>query len=257
MTTSGAYLCETAAHSAYEQEHEVARPTHNQVALIAGLAVALACVAAGRKPEFLAAGLLLGTITAGVIYRDDSRPDWRVVEAREIAATRSQISGLVALVAGKASEAVPYVKAAPPLIAPGESLLLVVSTSLWLREHVGYTLDSATLGVNAAKPNAIGSLTLGGSASVTKGVAQRIDGFMCVDTGTLTLTTKRLLYVGESRAAEVDLGRILEVRAQHGLIDVAHHDRQHQERFAVEHADLIANLIDVSAQRCQLVKAYN
>lgn len=173
----------------------MAQPTRNQMALVSGVAVALACGAAGRTVEAFFGGLLAGTLTAGVIYRDDSTPDWRVLDARAVADARSQLSGLIALVAGKASEAVPYVKAAPPLTVAGESLILVVPTSLWRREHVGY-----------------------------------------------------------SRAAEIDLGRILQVRAEHGLIDVAHHDRQHQERFSVEHADLIANLVDVSAQRCQLLQ---
>ena len=211
----------------------------------------MACGLAGKTDSYWGGGLVLGVIAAGIVFRDD-RPDWKAVEARAAADERAKLSSLISLVTGKSSEATAYIKAAPPLTMPSESLLLVVPTSLWRRENVGYELNSSTLGVNAAKPDAAGSITLGASASVSKGIAQIIDGFICVDVGRLALTNKRLLYIGKSRAAVVDLGRVIAVEAVRGLVDVVHPERQHQERFSVENADLIAYLIDVAAQRCQL-----
>lgn len=196
--------------------------------------------------ELTLAGIAV-LVIVGLVAR--GRPAYlrdKAASEAAVAPNRARLNELLAFVLGNTQSSAAFLTARPPsLLGTAEAVLLCVPAAMWQHKHVGYRNSSVAIGGLGPTQSPL----IDGVLLATAGSTRPVERFTQVDTGSLTLTSRRLLFLGRAGSREILLDGVIEVTQIGEYLCVSHPDHVQGMRFVVDEVDLIASITAASVRR--------
>lgn len=179
----------------------------------------------------LVAFVVVGAVTLLICLAVTKAQRQREQRAQMYAAARRFVAGV------REDRALPRV-AASLLLKPGESAFYFAPSGLYETRAVRH-YQAAHTGLRLAKGLSIGR---------TSGRSTSTQEWSKIDTGSLTVTNKRLVFDGSGADRTVPLGKILSVQASLQAVEVSVEDRQKSMVFEAPNPLILAAIIRICCQ---------